>query len=116
MDSNTDIDGPALETLFLQEARALNDYYDLGYTFYYWRTRSQAEVDFVLYGEKGLHAFEIKRKTNLTSKDFKGLKTFGDDYPMAKLYLFYGGQETYHENNIQVIPFSTGLTHLLTII
>ena len=116
LDSNADIDGPALETLFLQQARALNDYYDLGYAFYYWRTRSQMEVDFVLYGEHGLHAFEIKRKSTLTSKDLKGLQLFASDYPMAKLYLLYGGQQPYVDNNIQIIPFAMGLKQLLALL
>lgn len=89
---------------------------DLGYQFYYWRTRSQLEVDFILYGEHGLHAFEIKRKAKLTTKDFKGLQSFTEDYPMAKSYLLYGGREEYIENNIQVIPFEITLKKLLSII
>jgi predicted AAA+ superfamily ATPase len=116
LDSSADMDGPALETLFLQQARALNDYYDLGYKFHYWRTRSQIEIDFVLYGEQGLRAFEIKRKTTLTSKDFHGLQTFANDYPMAKLYLLYGGHKQYVENNIHVIPMEKGITELLELL
>ncbi|MCI0628438.1 MAG: DUF4143 domain-containing protein, partial [Acidobacteria bacterium] len=69
----------ALETLFLQEARALNDYERLGYQFYYWRTPNQLEVDFVLYGERGLKAFEIKKPAHLRSQDFAGLKQFLSD-------------------------------------
>lgn len=116
LDSGADIDGPALETLFLQEARALNDYFDLGYEFYYWHTRTQTEVDFVLYGEHGLHAFEIKRKSQITSKDLKGLQLFVKDYPMATLHLWYGGTQTYQDNNIYITPFSDGLKKLLSIL
>ncbi len=112
LDTSTEIDGAALETLFLQEARAYNDYFELGYSFYYWRTRDKKEVDFVLYGNKGFIAFEIKRKARLDSKDFKGLKAFSEDYPEAKLYLLYGGQESYHEGNVQVMPFQEALRNL----
>lgn len=116
LNTQAETDGAALETLFLQEARALNDYFDLGYEFYYWRTHNQQEVDFVLYGEKGFHAFEIKRKEKLYSGDFIGLKTFSEDYPEAKLFLLYGGSEPYQEGNVQVIPYKQALDDLLKIL
>lgn len=112
LDSVEEINGAALETLFLQEARAYNDYFDLGYSFYYWRTRDKKEVDVVLYGDKGFFAFEIKRKARLDSKDFKGLKAFAKDYPEAKLYVLYGGGESYHEKNVNVLPFKQALKSL----
>ena len=49
---------PALETLVLQELRAANDYRACGYQIHYWRTRAHLEVDFVLYGPRGLLAIE----------------------------------------------------------
>lgn len=116
MDSTAEIEGPALETLFLQQARALNDYYQLEYAFFYWRTRSQAEVDFVFYGENGFHAFEIKRKTNLTAKDFNGLRLFKEDYPEATCHMLYGGTREYYDNDIKVMPFETALKSLLEIL
>ncbi len=116
LDSSSEVDGAALETLFLQEARAYNDYFEFGYSFHYWRTRDQKEVDFILYGTKGFLAFEIKRKTYLNRKDFQGLKTFAQDYPEAKLYLLYGGQERYYEGEIEVIPFKEALMSLAEIL
>lgn len=112
LDTSAEVDGAALESLFLQEARAYNDYFDLEYTFYYWRTRDKKEVDFVLYGNQGFFAFEVKRKMRLDRKDFKGLKAFSEDYPEARLYLLYGGQERYSENNVEVIPFKIALENL----
>ncbi|PIQ43902.1 MAG: ATPase [Gammaproteobacteria bacterium CG11_big_fil_rev_8_21_14_0_20_46_22] len=112
LDSASEIDGATLETLFLQEAKAYNDYFDLGYSFYYWRTRDKKEVDFILYGKKGFFAFEIKRKARLDTKDFKGLKAFAKDYPEAKFYMLYGGNETYFEGNVQVVPFKQALRNL----
>ena len=116
LDSPADIDGPALETLFLQEAKAINDYEQLEYDFYYWRTRSKLEVDFVLYGNKGFHAFEIKRKSKLTSKDFNGLLQFGKDYPAVTLHLLYGGNKAYQEKNIHIYPFEEAITDLKNIL
>lgn len=49
-DPAVDIEGVALETLFFQELRAVNDYFRLGYNLYFWLTQSKLEVDFVLYG------------------------------------------------------------------
>jgi predicted AAA+ superfamily ATPase len=116
LDSAEEAEGAALETLFLQQARALNDYYDWGYEIFYWRTRNGAEVDFVLYGPRGLHAFEIKRKQNLSGKDFKGLKLFGDDYEPATLHMLYGGPEPRLEGRIQVHPFEQALCDLARIL
>ena len=97
---------------YLQEARAINDYYDLGYTFHYWRTRNQIEVDFVLYGERGLMAFEIKRKARLSTQDLHGLKVFSEDYPMAKKYILYGGSTRYIDQDIHVIPVNEAIKEL----
>lgn len=112
LDSAADTDGAALETLFLQEAKACSDYLDLGYNFFYWRTKDQKEVDFVLYGNNGFHAFEIKRKEKLYSSDFANLKIFAQDYPEAKLYLLYGGSEDYFEADVHVIPYGNALMQL----
>lgn len=112
LDTEAEGDGAALETLFLQEVKAINDYYDLGYEIYYWRTRNKEEVDFILYGEKGLYAFEIKRKARLSAYDFKSLNLFLEDYPMAKPIMLYGGTESYFEGNIKVEPINNFLKNL----
>jgi uncharacterized protein len=112
LDIAEEIDGPALETLFLQHLRAINDYYRLGFNLYYWRTQHQAEVDFVVYGNQGLFSFEIKRKAKLTSKDFRSLKAFSQDYPMARLYLLYGGKQREYYGDIEAIPFVEALQNL----
>ncbi|GJM06333.1 MAG: ATPase [marine bacterium B5-7] len=112
LDTHAEVDGPGLETLFLQEVRAYNDYFDWGYALHYWRTQDQKEVDVVLYGNQGFHAFEIKRKARLDKQDFSGLKCFAEDYPEADLYMLYGGQTRYFEGNIQVIPFEVALKEL----
>ena len=116
LDSTDELHGAALETLFLQHIRAINDYYRLGYDIFYWRTRSQLEVDFILYGEKGLLAFEIKNSSRLTIKDFKGLKTFKEDYPMTSCFMVYMGTRDYFENDIRVIPMKKALFELQSLL
>ena len=112
LDTPEEIDGAALETLLLQEARAHNDAADLGYALSYWRTRTGEEVDLVLYGERGLHAFEVKRAPRLRREDFVGLQSFAADHPPAKLWLFYGGDRAYIEDGVEVLPFGEGLARL----
>jgi len=62
------------------------------------------EVDFV-YGEKGLHAFEIKRSANINQKSLRGLRAFQKDYPEAKLHLLYLGTHREYHQRINIIPF-----------
>ncbi len=109
LDSTQEIDGPALKTLLLQNCRALNDYYDLDYNFYFWRKTAGAEVDLILYGPNGFNAIEIKRKSNLSEKDFSGLNLFAKDHPEAKCYCLYGGERAYHHHGIDVIPYKSFL-------
>ncbi len=109
LDSESELDGPALETLVLQELRAINQYKKLNYKMYYWRTKTGLEVDFVLYGEKGLVAIEVKRKKNPTKKDFKGLRVFKKDYPEAKCYMFCNVQHAEYHDDITVVPIKKAL-------
>ncbi len=77
----------------------------MNYEIFFWRTVQGHEVDFVLYGEKNILAFEVKRKTNINNKDLSALKIFIKDYPQAKAYLIYGGQEVLYYDKITLIPF-----------
>ena len=45
----------------LQHLRAWNDYGNRGYAIHYWHTPEGDEVDFVLYGERGIVAIKVKR-------------------------------------------------------
>ena len=116
LDSTEEIDGAALETLFLQHLSALNEYYSLGYALSYWHTSDGKEVDFVLYGEKGFFAFEVKRASNIQSSDVRGLKAFKEDYPEATCYLIYSGIDKVHKNGITFLPLTYALKNLLQII
>lgn len=106
------VGGIALESLFMQNLRAINDYLKFGYDLYYYRTVAGVEVDFVIYGEKGLKAFEIKSKKDVFSKDLTGLKTFREDYPTAKSYLLYGGNQKMYKQGIEIWPITEALLNL----
>ncbi len=111
-DTREEMDGAGLETLFLESLRAINDYFELEYDIYFWRTSSGAEVDFVLYGPRGIHAFEIKRSERVTTDALKGLRLFQEDYPEARLHLLYGGNIYEYHDKITVHPFVEALKKL----
>ncbi len=106
LDAPEQIHGAALETLFLQQARAINDYKDLGYRLHFWRTASGDEVDFVLYGERGLRAFEVKMAQNVRPDDLRSLLRFRADFPQARAHLLYLGQRRWHDRGVEVLPFA----------
>jgi len=112
LDAPEEVEGIALETLFLQEVIALNSALDFGYKIFYWRTSNGQEVDFVLYGPKGLLSFEIKRAARITSAMLRGLKSFLADYPMAKAYLVYAGNRRMYEDKITIVPILETLKNL----
>lgn len=112
LDLPEEIGGYVFETLFLQELTAVNAYLRLGYNIYYWMTSNNIEVDFVLYGDKGIKAFEIKRTARISSSMLKGLRAFHKDYPGAKMYFIYGGERRLREGGIEILPLKNALKEL----
>ena len=116
LDIPEEAEGHAVETLLFQELRAINDYFNLGYTIYYWRTSNGMEIDFVLYGQKGIKAFEIKRTRKINRSMFRGLKAFLRDYPSAKTYFIYGGERREREGDIEILPMTDTLKNISSIL
>ncbi|MBX7116527.1 MAG: AAA family ATPase [Myxococcaceae bacterium] len=112
LDSDAEIDGPALETLVHQELRGVIDGLQLEYQITFWRTRGGEEVDFILYGEDGFKAFEVTRANRLRGADFDGLKAFREEYPEAERFLLYGGEREYFEHDVKVMPVANALKKL----
>ncbi|HKP98615.1 MAG TPA: AAA family ATPase [Fibrobacteria bacterium] len=112
LDTPEEAEGPALETLLLQNLLAVNDSLGFGYKVFYWRTSNQYEVDFVLYGKEGLIAIEVKRGSRVHSDALAGLKSFGADYPMARLILAYGGTRRMQFERIEAWPMEALLKDL----
>jgi len=105
------VEGTAFETLFFQELLAINDYYDLGYRLFYYRTATGLEVDFIAYGKRGIRAFEVKRTGKVNTSMLKGLNIFLKDYPFARAYFVYGGKRIMKEGKIEIIPLEYILTN-----
>ncbi len=112
LDSPAEADGAGLETLCLQELRALNDALGLEYELFYWRTSDGTEVDFVLYGPRGLLAFEVKRSSRYARADLTGLRALKADYPVAQCYLLYGGDIVREEDGVRILPLKECLPRL----
>ncbi len=112
LDAPEEIEGLALETLVFQELKAVNDCLKLGYDLYYWHTANQVEVDFILYGSRGLKAFEVKRTSRISESMLRGLRIFQKDYPSAKSYFIYGGKRRFYEGNITILPIEEALSKI----
>jgi predicted AAA+ superfamily ATPase len=112
LDAPDEIRGAALETLFLQQLRAVNDYGGLGYSLHYWRTGTGEEVDLVLYGERGLAAFGVKMTQTVRPEDLRGLRRFREDYPRAKTFFVYTGSRRRHDAGIEIVPAEDALRQL----
>jgi predicted AAA+ superfamily ATPase len=112
LDRSEEIEGQALEGLVAQHLRAWVDYSGREHALYFWRTRSGNEVDFVIYGEDGLFAIEVKNGARIHPKDLRSLKSFQRDYPESKAYLLYRGKERLLKKDILCLPCGEFLSGL----
>jgi predicted AAA+ superfamily ATPase len=104
LDTPHEIDGAMLEGLVAQHLRAWCDYSTGHHQLHYWQTRSQVEVDFVVYGESGLYAIEVKNTRQVRPEALRALKSFGEDYPQSRRYLLYRGKERLKRDNVLCVP------------
>jgi len=107
-----ELDGLALEGLVAQHLRAWISYRRKDNALYFWRTRSGVEVDFVIYGEDGLWAIEVKNTSKINSIDLRALKSFKEDYPEATMILLYRGRERLKKDGVLCIPCEEFLLQL----
>jgi len=113
LDRPEEIAGSALEGLVLQHLKAWIEYSGNNLEISFWRTKSGNEVDFILYGENGFHAIEIKNAGNIRGKDLHGLKAFIEDYPEASPVLLYRGKDKLKIGNILCLPVEEFLRQLV---
>lgn len=109
LDPVEEIEGAALETLVMQQLRAINATHHLQYTMSFYRTKAGHEIDFILYGARGLHAIDVKRGSHVREEDLRALKQFKGDYPMAQVKIFYTGKERYNIGEIEVWPLEEAM-------
>ena len=110
-DPPEELAGAALEGLVAEHLRTWIAYANTRDTLSYWRTRSGSEVDFVLYGESGLYALEVKNRSTLHPGDLNGLRAFAQDYPEATPILLYRGRRVL-ERDILCLPCDSFLRSL----
>ncbi|MCQ2251929.1 MAG: AAA family ATPase [Bacteroidales bacterium] len=95
--------GHAFEHFVIQEIRAYLGYNSLAdtYPLTYWRTSTGVEVDVVLGDAKV--AIEIKSCDEIQTRHLKGLRSFGNDYPDARLIIVSQDIFNINHNGIEAI-------------
>jgi len=104
LDRPEEMDGQALEGLVAQHLRAWTAYSRHDADVHFWRTRAGAEVDFIVYGESGLQAFEVKNSRQVHSADLRSLRAFRNDYPEAEAAILHRGSERSRIGDIWCLP------------
>ena len=61
-------------------------------------------MDFVVYGEDGLCAFEVKNSARIYPESLRALEAFKQDYPEAECVCLYRGAERVKKGNILCLP------------
>jgi predicted AAA+ superfamily ATPase len=112
LDHPQEIMGGALEGLVAQHLRAWAAY-SLGKNqLYFWRTRSGVEVDFVVYGEAGFWALEVKNSAKVSDSDLRPLRLFNDDFPESRVLCLYRGRERLLRHGVLCLPCEEFLLQL----
>jgi len=112
LDRPEEMEGAALEGLVAQNIRAWLDYSSSSSKLYYWRTKAGSEVDFIVYGETGFWALEVKNTQKIRPADLRALSAFVDDYPECVPVFLYRGKETLKVGKITCLPCDTFLRGL----
>lgn len=113
LDHPAEVMGNAIEGLVAQHLKAWIAYTGQKNDLYFWRNRYQHEVDFILYGETGLFAIEVKYSNEIRKEDLKGIESFLQEYPTAITILLYRGKEVLKKGNVWVIPIEKFLMKLV---
>jgi predicted AAA+ superfamily ATPase len=104
LDSTQEIDGLALEGLVAQHLYAWVLSQKESHSLSFWRTQTQLEVDFVIYGPRGFWAIEVKRSANIRPDDIRGLKAFKEEYPEAECFLVAPVRQKEEYRGFPIVP------------
>lgn len=113
LDSSQEIEGWALEGLVAQHLRSWALAQTEPHSLSFWRTQTQLEVDFIIYGPRGFWAIEVKRSPNLGPDDVKALAAFKEEYPEAQCFFVVPSKRRESYRGFPVIPieeFLLGIT------
>ena len=100
--------GSLFEGLVAQILRAHKDYYDLYDSLSYWSSleAKHTEVDFLLKKKESFVAIEVKSQTQVSAKDYKGLKAIGKLPGIQRRILVYRGDTIRKtQEGIEIWPF-----------
>lgn len=101
--------GEAFETYIHHELKSYLDYTKNG-DLYYWRSRNGQEVDFII---NDTTAIEVKSKSVITPKDFKGLRALKEEELIKHFLIVHTGQdERITEDGISILPYDIFIKHL----
>ena len=112
LDQPAAIEGAALEGLVAQHLRAWLSWGTGDDTLFFWRTPSGTEVDFVVYGPRGIFAIEVKNTARVRPADLRGLREFRKDYPSCRPLLLFRGPEPLMIDGIRCVPVTDFLRGL----
>ncbi len=112
LDSSNEMDGVALEGLVAQHLHVWTQSQKEPHSLSFWRTQTQLEVDFVVYGPKGFWAIEVKHSPNLGPDDVRGLKAFKEEYPEATCFVVAPVAQKELFRGVPVIPVTDFLLSL----
>ncbi len=104
LDRPEEVEGAALEGLVAQQLISWNAYRGEKNKIYYWRTRSGAEVDFIVYGKEVFWAIEVKNASRIRKGDLNSLRSFKQEYPQCKTFLLYRGKERILKEGVLCMP------------
>lgn len=102
--------GHAFEHFVIQELIAYLGYSDSEDGLSYWRTSGGVEVDAIV-GDARV-AIEIKSTNEVQSRHLKGLKTFAEEHPQARLIIVSLDPVPRFSNGVEVMPIEYFLTKL----
>lgn len=102
--------GHAFEHLIIQELIAYLGYHGRQRELSYWRTKTGVEIDAVL-GDAQV-GIEIKSSTEVKDNQLRGLRSFGEDYPHARLVVVSLDKYRRRKENIEIIPVNEFLSDL----
>ena len=79
-------------------------------TLQFWRTQSKQEVDFII---NDIAAIEVKSKTIIAPKDFKGLRALKEE-ELIKYYtiVYPGTDERITADGISIVPYNIFIKRL----
>lgn len=105
-----DLFGRALEHFMFMELAAHASYSELGYDIQYWRTKSGAEVDFVL--GNGDIAIEVKGTSRVDGRDLRSLRLFTEAHRPRLAMLVCNEPEERVVDGLRIVPWRRFLEEL----